>query len=831
MRSVHRMPPRGARIHCSLTTIALSPLDATLTKNRGWGYLPICERSEHYPPKPLLLNSFVFRFLRPLFHDGVLLSVFFSMASALFPSRRGGRGTQSHIASHQPAPTVSGSQFTPKHARGTSEAPCAALSSSLDAKPDHANARYPWPSSHLRGLRPLRPLRPLPQRLSHLSPLEPRSRFAPWPHPPNDPGRVAPASHHRIFRRSHRQMPRLPRLRNCLPLRRRIWKTRRALPRAHRTRLSPLLARHRHAQLRFPPPAPRSASHHRRRTRSSLLPTLRLASHRAQHRYSETSRSRRARTSPPAHRRQFFLPPPWLDVSCCRSAPRPRRLLRWMHRQRHFFAAQRSHHPRPHRQRLRSRRPKRSTLLRRARGARRRSRCRSRTRAKESLRISSRRLRCHHHQRRRLRFHAQGIPSSLLAKRGRARPGTRIGRQDSRRHRISRRSWSHCKNEAASHPRHVPGFLPSSPRTKNPRGSAYAPPRHSQSRFCRIALLGNLLRLRRRLQRNANRGISRTTRRKNAPRPIHSRPNHRHRQPRLPSPTSRRRRHPPHQPGGPPRCRTPRSQHATMKTRSAGSSARRLSLLRYFLTSSFLRLQKRLHPSRSDGGSCEKGVPSSGEKSVCRYSVVRGRRRRRLLLVFAAAVLPERMGLFHREVGGHRKTRRIRLRPLYVRQPVGRFAAPRIAPLTHDHHLQIVGDPGLMHDEDRLLISDLTRGNRAGQARSLRAHSRDRLRAQIFLFEIAGVDFLLLVGLQFSLERTAHRSLHSAKHMAHLLRNLGFGMKHEVRVRDWVVDHHERLRLPGSRQRAKSRNRNFLAKSSLAVTEEIRSEERRVGKE
>src|SRR5713226_6989882 len=281
MRSVHRMPPRGARIHCSLTTISLSPLAATLTKNRGWGYLPIRERSEHYPPKPLLLNSFVFRFLRPLFHDGVLLSVFFSMASALFPSRRGGRGTQSHIASHQPAPTVSGSQVTPKHARGTSEAPCAALLSSLHAKPDHANSRYPWPSSHLRGLRPLRPLRPLPQRLPHLSPLEPRSRLAPWPHPPHDPGRVAPATHHRFFRRAHRQMPRLPRLRNRLPLRRRIWKTRRALPRAHRTRLSPLLARPRRAQFRFPALSLRTPSHHRRRARPAPLSTFWLASHRS----------------------------------------------------------------------------------------------------------------------------------------------------------------------------------------------------------------------------------------------------------------------------------------------------------------------------------------------------------------------------------------------------------------------------------------------------------------------------------------------------------------------------------------------------------------------
>src|SRR5713226_3234341 len=112
MRSVHRTPPLGRKIHCPLPTIALSPLaatlmdppasvankrltaqlsplDATLTKNRGWGYVPVCERSEHYALEPLLLNSFVFRFLRTLFPDGALLSILFSMASALFPSRRG----------------------------------------------------------------------------------------------------------------------------------------------------------------------------------------------------------------------------------------------------------------------------------------------------------------------------------------------------------------------------------------------------------------------------------------------------------------------------------------------------------------------------------------------------------------------------------------------------------------------------------------------------------------------------------------------------------------------------------------------------------------------
>jgi hypothetical protein len=40
------------------------------------------------------------------------------------------------------------------------------------------------------------------------------------------------------------------------------------------------------------------------------------------------------------------------------------------------------------------------------------------------------------------------------------------------------------------------------------------------------------------------------------------------------------------------------------------------SLRRYTFTSFFLPLQKRQRPSRSDGGCCEKGMPSSGEKLV-----------------------------------------------------------------------------------------------------------------------------------------------------------------------------------------------------------------------
>src|SRR5438093_4938772 len=175
----------------------------------------------------------------------------------------------------------------------------------------------------------------------------------------------------------------------------------------------------------------------------------------------------------------------------------------------------------------------------------------------------------------------------------------------------------------------------------------------------------------------------------------------------------------------------------------------------------------------------------------------------------------------YRVVRWHGKERSSRLRPLNVRQRVCRFAAPRIRPLAHNHHLQIVGEPRLSHDDDRLFVSDLSGGNRARQPRSLRADSRNRLRAEIFFLEIAGSYFLLLASRHFPLDVAFHRSLHSVNRAAHFLRSFGFGMQHETRVRNGIIDYHERLRLPGRRQRAKSRQRDFLAKSSLAVAEQV----------
>src|SRR5438876_5574273 len=86
---------------------------------------------------------------------------------------------------------------------------------------------------------------------------------------------------------------------------------------------------------------------------------------------------------------------------------------------------------------------------------------------------------------------------------------------------------------------------------------------------------------------------------------------------------------------------------------------------------------------------------------------------------------------------------------------------------------------------------------------------------------MAGGDFLLLASQHLFLERAPHGVLHSAKRTAHFLRSFRFGMQHKAGVRDRIDDYHERLQLPGSRQRGKARPRYLLAQSSLAVAEKV----------
>ena len=87
-----RVSPLAATLMNSLASVAnkrvtawLSPLDATLTKNRGRGVLWLTSHSAKKHPS---MNSLVFMQLRTLFLDGSPVGLFFSVTSALFSSRR-----------------------------------------------------------------------------------------------------------------------------------------------------------------------------------------------------------------------------------------------------------------------------------------------------------------------------------------------------------------------------------------------------------------------------------------------------------------------------------------------------------------------------------------------------------------------------------------------------------------------------------------------------------------------------------------------------------------------------------------------------------------------
>src|SRR6202158_518150 len=240
----------------------------------------------------------------------------------------------------------------------------------------------------------------------------------------------------------------------------------------------------------------------------------------------------------------------------------------------------------------------------------------------------------------------------------------------------------------------------------------------------------------------------------------------------------------------------------------------------------FPYFQKQQRPSRSDGGCCGKGVPSSGEKIVSTVllstkttsgqSFARWRRRGCLLEVPHS--VPARPALCHRVVRRHGEERSGRFLPLDIRQRVGRIAKARIAPLAHQHDLQIIGVPMLGYDGDRFFVSDLSRGNRMGDARSLRTHARDHLRAQVLLFQRALRDGLLMVMLHLAL----YRVFHVAKWRPHLFRRFLAGVQDEIAARHGIIDEHKRLRLSRGRQRPDRSERHFLPETSLAIPIEVR---------
>ena len=114
----------------------------------------------------------------------------------------------------------------------------------------------------------------MPQRLPHLSSLGAGSRFAARPHPSNGAGGRGPPAARRLLCPPHRSMPRLPRLRERLPLGCGIRKACGSRPRADRTELSPPAFFAHRPKLRLPASASLSGTHSCRRAARALLSAL-----------------------------------------------------------------------------------------------------------------------------------------------------------------------------------------------------------------------------------------------------------------------------------------------------------------------------------------------------------------------------------------------------------------------------------------------------------------------------------------------------------------------------------------------------------------------------
>ena len=128
------------------------------------------------------------------------------------------------------------------------------------------------------------------------------------------------------------------------------------------------------AQLGLSSSASVSAPHRSRGASDAILPALRRAIGRARLRRLAFARPCRSRTPDAPDRMGIFLLADWDVLTGPRSPPRARGVLRRMHRAGEFLIVARGHDPRAHRQRLRSRRPKGTNLLRRACRARRSAR-------------------------------------------------------------------------------------------------------------------------------------------------------------------------------------------------------------------------------------------------------------------------------------------------------------------------------------------------------------------------------------------------------------------------------------------------------------------------
>ena len=127
----------------------------------------------------------------------------------------------------------------------------------------------------IRRLCALRSLRPVPESMPDLQTLGPRSRFAARPNPPDRAGRSRPAPAWRILRETYRPVPGLPRVRDRMPLRRRVRQTGRSRARADRAELPAAIFFAPCAGFCFPPPAAVSAPHRDRRAHPRTFTSVR----------------------------------------------------------------------------------------------------------------------------------------------------------------------------------------------------------------------------------------------------------------------------------------------------------------------------------------------------------------------------------------------------------------------------------------------------------------------------------------------------------------------------------------------------------------------------
>src|SRR6267378_4172712 len=255
----------------------------------------------------------------------------------------------------------------------------------------------------------------------------------------------------------------------------------------------------------------------------------------------------------------------------------------------------------------------------------------------------------------------------------------------------------------------------------------------------------------------------------------------------------------------------------SLRKKTRGRPSILTSLLRYFLIS-FFKNGSAL--SAVMGASAKRAHRLQERRSLQRKDSVfrRWRRRRHIRQKFPSVALLDRVAR------GHREQRRRRFRPLNVRQCVGRISKTGIRMRALDVHLQVRRIPPLRHHGNRLLVANLSRGNRMRGPRPFRSHAVDRLCSERFGFDICirrpSFPFLELVIHNIAWSAACpDLHPHSARHLP---RHFLVGLQHVGRPRYWIADHYERVRLTGSRQRTNCRKRHLFANSALTVPVQIR---------